>query len=163
VSVNIIAAIGRNNELGKDNRLIWMLPKDLRFFKQKTMGKYILMGRKTYESLPRKLDGRICVVISSKNIDDYSDALCFHDFIDALSFFEGREDDIYIIGGQSIYEQALPFVDAMYLTEIDAVDYYADAYFPKFNKNEWTIQKLDSGIDNGIEYQRNRYVRKKVK
>lgn len=163
MNISIIAVIGKNRELGKDNRLIWKLPKDLRFFKQKTMGKYILMGRKTYESLPNNLLGRICIVISSKNLDEYSDALCFHDFIDALAFFEGREDNIFIIGGQSIYEQALPFADDMYLTEADAEDHCADAYFPYFDKKEWTIQKLDSGIDNGIAYQRNRYVRKKVK
>lgn len=161
MSVNIIAAIGQNNELGKDNKLIWKLPKDLHFFKGMTMDKYVIMGRKTYESLPNNLPGRILVVISSQDLEQYCDVICFHDLIDALAAFE--HEDVFIIGGASIYEQAMPFVDKMYLTEVNEVEYCADAYFPAFNKRDWNIQTLDEGIDNGIEYQRNKYVRKKVK
>lgn len=161
MSISIIAAMGKNNEIGKHNKLIWKLPKDLRFFKNMTMGKYVIMGRKTFESIPNNLPGRTCIVISRKNVDEYWDAICYHDLIDALAALEG--EDIFIIGGESIYEQALPLADTMYLTEVNAEDHYAEAYFPHFDKSEWTIQKLDSGIDNGIEYQRNRYVRKKVK
>lgn len=161
MGINIIAAIGKNNELGKDNKLIWKLPKDLYFFKEMTMGKYIIMGRKTYESLPKNLPGRISVVISKKNLEQYCDVICYHDLVDALAFLE--QEDVFVIGGQSIYEQAILFADTMYLTELNAEDYQADAYFPKINKNEWNIQELETGIDNGIEYKRNKYVRKKVK
>jgi len=161
--ISIIAAIGKNNELGKDNRLIWRLPKDLCFFKEMTMGKYIVMGRKTYESLPGNLPGRTSVVISSKNLEQYCDVLCYHDLIDALAFLENIEEDAFIIGGQSIYEQAIEVADTMYLTELLAEDYEADTYFPHFDKREWNVEHLESGIDNGISYQRNKYVRKKVK
>lgn len=161
MGINIIAAIGKHNELGMDNRLIWKLPNDLRFFKEMTMGKYVVMGRKTFESLPKALMGRTMVVISSRNLDNYCDVICFHDILDALIAFEN--EDIFIIGGQSIYEQAIDFADTMYLTEVDAEEYNADAYFPIFNPKEWRVEKLDSGIDNGIGYKRNKYVRKKVK
>lgn len=161
MGINIIAAIGKNNELGKDNKLIWKLPKDLMFFKDMTMGKYIIMGRKTYESLPGNLPGRMNVVISSKNLEQYCDVICFHDLLEALAAFE--EEDVFVIGGQSIYEQAIDVADTMYLTEVDAEDYCADAYFPIIDKSEWNVSELESGIDNGISYKRKKYVRKKVK
>lgn len=161
MSINIIAAIGKNNELGKNNKLIWQLPKDLRFFKKMTMGNFVVMGRKTFESLPKSLPGRTMVVVSSQNLEQFCDVICFHDFIDALTALENEE--LFIIGGQSIYEQALPFADTMYLTEINEEDYEADAYFPNFEKSDWNIKELESGTDNGIYYTRNKYVRKKVK
>ena len=161
MGVNIIAAVGNNFELGKDNKLIWKLPKDMAFFKEMTMGKYVVMGRKTFESLPTELRGRTMVVISSRELEKVCDVICYHDLIDALAALE--EEDIFIIGGASIYEQALDFADTMYLTEVDAEDYYADAYFPIFNPKEWKVEKLESGVDNGFEYKRNKYVRKKVK
>jgi len=162
MAVNIIAAVGENYELGMDNKLIWKLPKDLQFFKEMTMGKYVVMGRKTYESLPKNgLPGRICVVISSHNLEQYCDVICYHELVDALAAFEN--EDVFVIGGQSIYEQAIDLADIMYLTELNACEYCADTYFPYFDKKEWNIQHLDSGIDNGISYQRNKYVRKKVK
>jgi len=81
MGINIIAAIGKNNELGKDNKLIWKLPKDLRFFKEMTLDKTIIMGRKTFESLPNKLPRRNNVVISSRNLDEYCDVICYHELV----------------------------------------------------------------------------------
>lgn len=161
MSVNIIAAIGKNNELGKDNNLIWRLPKDLKFFKETTMGNYIVMGRKTFESLPKKLPGRISVVISRNNLEIDSDIICYHTLEEALNELSNK--DIFIIGGASIYEQTLPYADILYLTHVEAMDKEADAYFPIFDEQEWNIENLEEGIDNGIEYQRKKYVRKKVK
>jgi len=161
MGINIIAAIGENNELGMNNKLIWKLPKDLQFFKETTMGKYVVMGRKTFESLPKKLPGRVMVVVSSKDLDKDYDIICYHNLIDALKNLGGK--DIFIIGGASIYEQAIDFADTIYLTELGASEYNADTYFPQFDKNDWNIEHLESGIDNGISYQRNKYVRKKVK
>lgn len=161
MGINIIAAIGENNELGMNNKLIWKLPKDLKFFKKTTMGKYVVMGRKTFESLPKSLPGRVMVVVSSKDLESCCDVICYHDLVDALAALE--EKDVFIIGGASIYEQAIDVADTMYLTEVGATEYNADAYFPQFDKKEWNIEHLESGIDNGISYQRNKYVRKKVK
>lgn len=161
MSVNIIAAIGKNNELGKDNNLIWRLPKDLKFFKETTMGNYIVMGRKTFESLPKKLPGRISVVISRNNLEIDNDIICYHNLEEALNELSNK--DIFIIGGASIYEQTLPYADILYLTHVEASDKEADAYFPIFDEQEWNIENLEEGIDNGMEYQRKKYVRKKVK
>ena len=81
--------------------------------------------------------------------------------LEALSDLEDK--DVFVIGGQSIYEQAIDVADTMYLTELNAVEYCADTYFPPFDKSEWNIEHLESGVDNGISYQRNKYIRKKVK
>lgn len=161
MGINIIAAIGKNNELGKDNKLIWTMPKDLRFFKQMTLDKTIIMGRKTFESLPNKLPRRNNVVISSRNLEQFCDVICFNDLLEALMAYSN--EDVFVIGGQSIYTQALEFTDTMYLTEVNEEELYADAYFPSFNKHEWNVKELESGIDNGIEYTRKKYVRKRVK
>ena len=161
MGVNIIAVIGKNNEIGLNNKLIWRLPKDLKFFKETTIGKYVLMGRKTYESLPKKLKGRTMVVVSSKNLEESNDVICYHNLVEALTSLQN--EDVFVIGGQSIYEQTISLADTMYLTEVKAKEPYADAYFPKFNKKEWNVEEIESGIDNGNYYTRNKYVRKKVK
>lgn len=161
MSVNIIAAIGENGELGKNNDLLWHLPGDMKFFKETTMGKYVVMGRRTFESLPSSLPGRTMIVISSKKLDNYYDVICYSDPLDVLDSFQN--EDLFVIGGGSIYEQFLPFTNVMYLTEVMAHDYEADTYFPKIITNDWHIRELDSGVDNGIEYMRNQYVRKRVK
>lgn len=159
MSINIIAAIGENNELGKNNKLIWRMPNDLKFFKMMTLDHTVVMGRKTFESLPNNLPRRSKVVLSSKNLDLYSDAICYKDPADILVDFEGQ--DIFIIGGESIYKLFLPVADNMYLTEIQETDPYADAYFPNFDKEEWNVINLENGVDNGHFYKRKKYVRKK--
>lgn len=168
MDIKIIAAIGQNNELGKNNKLLWRLPKDMKFFKEMTMGKYVVMGRKTFESLPKSLPGRTMIVISSQNLEKCSDVISSKSVFDVVGTFskEGNnieDTELFVIGGASIYKQFMPFTDTMYLTEVNATDKNADAYFPTFNKDEWYIQELESGIDNNIEYVRNKYVRKKVK
>ena len=168
MDIKIIAAIGQNNELGKNNKLLWRLPKDMKYFKEMTMGKYVVMGRKTFESLPKSLPGRTMIVISSQNLEKYSDVISSKSVFDVVGTFskEGNnieDTELFVIGGASIYKQFMPFTDTMYLTEVNATDKNADAYFPTFNKDEWYIQELESGIDNNIEYVRNKYVRKKVK
>lgn len=132
--MTIIAAIGKNNELGKDNDLIWHFKEDLQFFKKMTMNKTIVMGRKTFESLPRMLEGRNYVVLSS-NSNFPSEVKVFSNVKDVLSY----DNDAYVIGGGSVYKQFIDYVDTMYLTEInDTSD--ADAYFPIFDKKEWNSE-----------------------
>ena len=171
MSVIMVAAIGRNNELGKDNKLIWRIPEDMKFFRELTTGKicksnskenYVVMGRKTFESLPGDLPDRKMVVISRKNLDDNYDVDCYHSIEDVVANF--KNEDIYIIGGATIYEQFLPFTDTMFLTEIDSEDYEADAYFPWFNTEEWEKENILEGtVYKNIFYERNKYVRKRVK
>ena len=151
MSIILVAAIGRNNELGKDNNIIWRIPEDMKFFKALTTGKiegtnsinnYVVMGRKTFESLPNGLPGREMIVLSRKKLDNNYDVLCFNSIEEVLNFKNNINEDIYIIGGATIYEQFLPYTDTMYLTEIDSTDYEADAYFPWFELDEWDKENI---------------------
>lgn len=147
--ISIIAAIGKNNELGKDNKLIWHLKKDLEYFKKNTWGKKIVMGAKTYYSLPKKLENRSYIVLS-KSIDNIENGLVFHDFLDLLSYLKNMDEEVMIIGGASIYKMFLPYADKLYLTEIDASS-DADAYFPSFLKSEYKKTIIEE-VDENIKY-----------
>lgn len=173
MSVILVAAIGRNNELGKDNKLIWKIPEDLQFFKKLTMGNYennpkyknrntyVVMGRKTFESLPNDLKGRTMLVISSRNLDENYDVVAFHSIDEVLETF--KDEDLYVIGGGSIYKQFMPYADIMYLTEIDAY-YKADTYFPWIYEDEWEKETIKENTKyQDISYIRNKYVRKREK
>ena len=153
----IVAAIGKNNELGKNNNLIWHIPNDLKFFKEVTMGKSVVMGFNTYKSLPKKLIGRTMIVLTSQNIAD-KDIIIYNDVNNLLSDY--KKEDIYIIGGASIYKLFISMADIMYLTEIDASDDKADVYFPSFNKNDWNREILKENSDTNIKYRHVKYRRK---
>lgn len=153
----IVAAIGKNNELGKNNDLIWHLPNDLKFFKEVTMGKNVVMGFNTYKSLPRKLVGRTMIVLTSRNIDD-KEIIVYNDLNKLLKDY--KNEDIYVIGGSSLYKIFIDKADVMYLTEIDASDDKADVYFPKFNKGDWNREILKENSDNNIKYRHVLYRRK---
>jgi Dihydrofolate reductase len=157
MNFNIIAAIGKNGELGKDNKLIWSLPNDLKFFRETTTGKTIVMGRKTFESIGRPLPNRKNVVITSKDFNIEGVEIC-NSIDEVLEKFSNEE--IFIIGGSSIYKQSIDYVDTMYLTEINAVCDEADSFFPSFNKKNWKKEILASNEDNGIKYKHVKYIRK---
>ncbi len=149
---SIIAAVGKNREIGKKGGLIWHLPGDMKFFKEKTMGRTVLMGRKTYESIPggKGLPGRKNIVLSRKNGN-------------ADEIIRGLATDtaeIFVIGGGSIYEKMLPFCQRIYLTEVEAEDVQADTFFPEFDKSKYTKVELGKGEDNGIKYTFVQYDRK---
>ena len=159
-NVNMIAAIGKNNELGKDNNLIWHLPGDLKFFKNITMGKDIIMGSNTFYSLPKLLPGRRHIILTSKNIDN-DKIIVIHNKQDLINYLKQVKQEVMIIGGASIYAQFIDIADKMYLTHIDAVCDEADAYFPKFNYNDWDSEILRTNSDSGISYKHVLYKRKK--
>lgn len=123
--MTIIASVGENNELGRGGDLCWHIRDDLRHFKELTMGHAVVMGRKTWESLPRKpLPGRTNIVVSSQG----------KSLVQAL---EEGGSDAFVIGGASIYAQALPLADRLELTRILASDPAADTFFPEINPDEW--------------------------
>lgn len=159
MSYTIIAAIGKNNELGVDNHLIWSLPQDLKFFKEQTTGRTIIMGRKTFESLPRMLPNRHHIVLS-KSSTLPSEVEVFRSIEDLLDKYKDTEDEMFIIGGASLYKEFLSIADKMLLTEVDAEYTEADAYFPSFNKDEWTQELIKENSDNGISYKHVLYKRK---
>lgn len=149
--ISIIAAIGKNNELGKDNNLIWHIKDDLINFKNLTMNKKIVMGASTYKSLPKKLEGRKYIILSSK-LTDVSDAKIYKDFNKLLEYIKSLDEEVMIIGGASIYKLFLPYADRLYLTEIDAEEKDADAYFPTFDKSKYKKSIIKEINEGNIKY-----------
>ena len=216
MSFSLIAAIGKNRELGRDGGLVFRLPSDLKFFKEVTMGHPILMGRKTFESLPKMLPGRKHYVVTrnakrlsiplrapvappavagvlpilaarrrkdpatgmeqpfSINCDciaarrqkepatEPEQSLCILDNLDAFvrEHAEG-EEEVFVIGGASIYEKMLPYCDKLYLTEVDAVDETADVFFPEVDFGKYTRKVLKKGKENGLDFAHVLYTKKK--
>ena len=155
MSVKIIAAIGRNNELGANNSLLWELPGDMKFFRETTKGATVIMGRLTYESIGRPLPKRRNIVISKSNGFAPEGVEVCPSLESALEAAKG--DEVYIIGGASVYRQALPLADELILTEVEADFPWADVFFPEFDRRDWTSELLAENSDNGIKYRHIRY------
>lgn len=148
--ISIIAAIGRNRELGRGNQLIWHIKEDLNNFKNITMGKYIIMGKNTYESLPKHLEGRKYIVLSS-SLSNIENGLLFKDFNKLLEFVKDLDEEVMVIGGASIYKLFLPYASRLYLTLIDS-EAKADVYFPEFDKNDYKCNVVSSNEVDGLKY-----------
>ena len=137
----LIVAVSRNGVIGRDNQLPWHLPEDLKFFKTVTMGKPILMGRKTFESIGRPLPGRTNIVIT-RDPDWHSLGVEVAGSLEAaLQLGEKAcsavgEEEVMVIGGEQIYRMTLPAADRLYLTQVDA-DVEGDAYFPEVDFGQW--------------------------
>ena len=159
MKLSIIAAIGKNNELGKNNNLIWHLKKDMKFFKEKTSYHTIIMGRKTFESLPHLLPNRKHIVISRQNIE-IPNVKIYHNINSFLKAYENIDEEIFNIGGASLYKELLDYTDKLYLTEIEASS-KADVYFPNFNKNDFERTILSEN-EEGIKYKHVLYKRRKI-
>lgn len=142
--ISIIAAIDRNRGIGYENKLLFWLPNDLKRFKALTTGNTIIMGRKTFESLPKgALPNRRNIVLSSRPDVDYPGAETYTTLEAALQSCQSDEQ-IYIIGGASVYRQALPLADALCLTEVDAEAPHADVYFPEIDPKIWQEKSRES-------------------
>lgn len=136
--LSIIAAVARNGVIGKDNQLLWHLPEDMRHFRETTRGKPVIMGRKTWESLPdafRPLPGRNNIVVSRNPAYQPAGATLVSSLNDAI-LKAGGAKEVFVIGGAELYRQALPIADRLYLTEIDQ-DFEGDASFPDIEKSNW--------------------------
>ncbi len=143
MSLSLIVAKAKNNVIGKDNQLIWHLSDDLKRFKALTMGHPIIMGRKTFESLPKVLPGRTHYVLTGN--PDYEvpeGVLLFHDVKDLLAALPEGEN--FLIGGARMYEELFPYADTLYITEIEK-SYEGDAYFPDFDKAAWELTERIEG------------------
>lgn len=140
MTISAIVAISENNAIGKDNQLPWHLPEDLKFFKRTTMGKPVLMGRKTYDSLGRPLPGRLNIVLSRGNVDLPEGVLLYHSLeegIDKLK--ESDSDEVFIIGGGQIFEEAMELIDRLYITEVHTTIEDANAFFPDVDHSHWKL------------------------
>ncbi len=137
--ITLIAAIAKNRAIGFQNKLLYWLPDDMKRFRALTTGHTIIMGRRTFESFPKgPLPNRRNVVLSHQDID-IAGAEVFPSLESALAACKADED-VYIIGGASVYEQALPLAHRLCLTEVDDMPEEADAYFPSISMDEWEAQ-----------------------
>jgi dihydrofolate reductase len=134
--ISIIAAVARNGVIGRDNRLPWHLPEDLKRFRALTMGHHVIMGRKTWESIGRVLPGRTMVVVSRDPGYGVPGCLIAHSLEEALGLC-GDDPEVFVIGGAEIYRQALPMAGRLYLTRIEQ-DVAGDTCFPSFDMTEWS-------------------------
>ena len=155
--ISIIAAIGKNNELGLNNDLIWHLPNDLKFFKEKTLNQNIVMGYNTFVSLGRILPSRKHIVLSFEKVRLPLEVIQFNNLEDLNNYI--KDKDVFIIGGASMYKQFIDKADRLYLTEIDNT-HKADVYFPNFDKSLFDKKILGTNSDNGINYTFTLYERK---
>ena len=154
--LSIIVAKAKNNIIGKDNKLIWNLPADLKRFKEITTGHVIIMGRKTFESLGRILPNRKHVVFT-QNLDfkvKNENVEVVHSLLEIQQYIES-EEECFVIGGAMIYNLLMPYVDKIYLTQINK-EFNGDAFFPRIDETKWKeIERISNLKDdiNNLEFE----------
>lgn len=151
MNLTLIAAIGKDFELGKNNDMIWHLPQDLKFFRKTTSGHTIVMGRKTFESLPGLLPKRHHIVISKSCLNLPQEVEVCTSIDDFFEKYKDAKEEIFCIGGGMIYKEMLPYANKLVLTRIDA-SAQADVFFPQFDEALYTAQELSDITENGIHY-----------
>ena len=154
--ISISVAVAKNNVIGKDNKLLWHISEDLKRFKRNTSNKKMIMGRKTFESLPGILPNREHIIITrDQNFKVDSDKVTIvNDLNSLLEKYSSCEDEIFVIGGAEIYNQLLPYTHKIYLTKIDEA-FEGDTYFPEINYDEFNTEYTsEQFIDekNGLAY-----------
>lgn len=153
--LSIIVAKAKNNIIGKDNKMIWHLPEDLKHFKELTTGHTIIMGRKTFESLGKPLPNRKHIIFSQNpdfKVDD-ENVEVVHSLLQIQDLIEGKEE-AFVIGGAMIYNFLMPYVKKMYVTEIEK-DFDGDTFFPRIDSSIWKETSREKGITdekNDLDY-----------
>lgn len=147
---SIIACVGKNRELGKGGQLIFHLKEDMRFFKETTRRHKVVMGRKTWESLPFKLPERENIVISSRDFEGPDEII--HDIRKFIDENKDTDEEIFVIGGGKIYQEFLPVASKIYLTEVDADISEADTYFPEFDKTGFRRIIIKEGTQDDLTF-----------
>ena len=137
MKVSLIVAVGKNREIGLQNKIPWKCSEDLKFFKKTTWGHHLLMGRKTFESLGRPLPGRKSIILTKNRDYQKEGILVAHDFAEAIGVAKkAGEDELMVCGGASIYQASLPYADRIYLSTIDYQG-EADTFFPEIDLGKW--------------------------
>lgn len=159
--ISLIAAVGKNRELGMNNQLIWHIPEDMKFFKEMTIGHTVVMGRNTYLSLPGPLKDRRMMVLTKDRgcLSDDIVTYCY-DIDEIKNKYKNIDEELFVIGGASIYQQFIDDADLIYLTEIDDECMDADSYFPLFDKNNYKRVLIKSNNYNGLNFEICKYIRK---
>lgn len=151
MEIVLIAAVARNGVIGNNGEMPWYYPEDLKHFKRITMGSPVIAGRKTHESIIERLGhplpGRTSIVLTRTGVPDHEDVIEVDSVEAALTAAEQTMcEEVFVIGGATVYEQFLPEADTMILTEINE-EYTGDTYFPEWNANEWTQTDSDARED----------------
>ena len=159
--ISIIVAIAENYAIGKNNDLLWHIPEDLKRFKRLTTGHTVVMGKKTYESLPRRpLPDRVNIVISDNPDDDFDRCVMAYSIEDALKKIDASDEN-FIIGGASVYRQFLPLSDRLYITWVHKA-FEGDVFFPEIDFSEWLLissEDIPPGGNIDFSYSNNIYDR----
>ena len=153
MKISLIAAVARNRVIGRDNRLPWRLPADLRRFKELTLGHTLLVGRRTFESIGRPLPGRKMLVVSRREGYAPEGVRVARSVQEALDLArEAGEAELFVGGGAEIYRQTLPVADRLHLTRIEE-DVPGDAYFPEFDEAQWRlVDREDHEPSEGVPF-----------
>ncbi len=154
--LSIIVAKAKNNIIGKDNKLLWHLPADMKRFKQLTTGHVVIMGRKTFESIGKVLPNRKSIVFTQNNdfVVDDENVEIVHSMLEIKEYIDNDEEN-FVIGGAMIYNLLMPHVKKMYVTEINK-DFEGDTFFPKINEDIWKVTNREQGVMdeyNNLEYE----------
>jgi dihydrofolate reductase len=162
MKISIIAAIGKNNELGKNNQLLWKLPLDLKHFREITSGHPVIMGRKTFESIGRPLPNRKNIVITRDESYSREGVSTVHSLKEALDLVQ-NEEEVFIIGGAEIYKQSIDLANKLYITHVDAETKDADVFFPtigdfwgKISEERYAKNEENEHSFSFVEYEKSR-------
>lgn len=137
--ISTIVATAKNNVIGMDNGIPWYLPADLKYFKKITLNHHILMGRKCYESIGRPLPKRTNIIITRNPFFVATNCLVVHSLEEGLEIaHDNKEEEVFIIGGGEIYKMGLPYIDRVYLTEVD-LEIKGEVFFPKLDMDNWKL------------------------
>ncbi len=149
--ISLIVAVDENGGIGKNNRLPWHLPSDLKRFKKLTMGHHLIMGRKTFETIGRALPGRATIILTRQEKFQAQGCAVVHSLSEALHLAQDdHETEVFVIGGGEIFHQAFGLAERIYLTRVHG-DFNADVFFPEIEPEEWLEKKVAKDEDNGDE------------
>ena len=155
MNIALIVAMTKDRVIGLNNQMPWHLPADLKRFREITMGKPILMGRKTHESIGRVLPGRENIILTRDPDYSVDDCTIVHDIEEAMN--RARNQEIMVIGGSAVYEAFLPIANRLYLTLVEG-DFKGDTYFPDFDRSDWTVFESTPVFEDAISKTRYSYV-----
>lgn len=147
--ISHIVAISENNVIGKDNKLPWNMPADMAYFNRVTKGHYVIMGRKNYESEGKALKDRINIVITRNRDFKIDDGIIVHSINEALDILKkNKEEEVFIVGGGTIYKQSINIANRIYLTKIHTI-IKGNVFYPELNKSQWkSLSEISYNKDN---------------
>ncbi|SEN44801.1 dihydrofolate reductase [Amphibacillus marinus] len=145
--ITMIAAHDQNRLIGKGDWMPWHIPNDLGYFKAKTLGKTIVMGRKTLETFGKPLPKRENIILTRDHSYQIDDCKVFHDFETLLTLLQNDNQEVFIIGGGEIYELFLPYANRLYITQIENT-FEGDTYFPAYDLTNWKLISKEKGLKN---------------